>query len=198
MCWDLLVKLSRYISWTHKFGMHFSLHWLVVSTGLIVVLARLVIYLHILLHCSMHYMCWPFVGFWKRLFSPNVVEHYLSWGTYARLLGTWNQIRTLGMLRSRFESLPVAFNERLIPSDANKRKGLRAAFSRKPKVLISSVKLGFMSRSLAYLCWTNNILPDILWFLGFWWWERGREKSCKICSNVEPNYHKFSWRRSHR
>lgn len=42
-------------------------------------------------------------------------------------------IRTLGMLRSRFESLPVAFNERLIPSDTNKGKGLRAVFSRKPK-----------------------------------------------------------------
>jgi hypothetical protein len=68
-----------------------------------------------------------------------------------RLLGLLNQIRTLGMLRSRFESLPVAFNERLIPSGANKRKGLRAAFSRKPKVFISSMNLGFMSRSLAYL-----------------------------------------------
>ncbi|GJM97378.1 hypothetical protein PR202_ga14300 [Eleusine coracana subsp. coracana] len=37
------------------------------------------------------------------------------------------------MLRSRFESLPVAFNERLIPSDTNRSKGLRAVFSRKPK-----------------------------------------------------------------
>lgn len=56
------------------------------------------------------------------------------------------------MLRSRFESLPVAFNERLIPSDANKRKGFRAAFSRKPKVFISSVELGFMSILLEYIC----------------------------------------------
>ena len=52
------------------------------------------------------------------------------------------------MLRSRFESLPVALNERLIPSDKNKSKGFRAAFSRKPKVFISSMKLGFMSRLL--------------------------------------------------
>jgi hypothetical protein len=56
-----------------------------------------------------------------------------------------NQIRTLGMLRSRFESLPVAFNERLIPSDTNKGKGLRAVFSRKPKVCICSMKTGPMS-----------------------------------------------------
>jgi len=53
------------------------------------------------------------------------------------------------MLRSRFESLPEAFNERLIPSDANKSKGLRAAFSSRPKVFVSIVRLGIMSRSLA-------------------------------------------------
>lgn len=54
------------------------------------------------------------------------------------------------MLRSRFESLPEAFNERLIPSDAHKSKGFRAAFSIKPsKVCISCLKLGVMSRLLA-------------------------------------------------
>jgi callose synthase len=36
------------------------------------------------------------------------------------------------MLRSRFESLPEAFNEHLIPSDSHKSKGLRAAFTGKP------------------------------------------------------------------
>jgi len=86
--------------------------------------------------------------FKKTHFPPNFMEHYLSWPTYDRLLGHQNQIRTLGMLRSRFESLPVAFNERLIPSDTNKSKGFRAAFSRKPKVFISSVKLSFISRLL--------------------------------------------------
>lgn len=30
------------------------------------------------------------------------------------------QIRTLGMLRSRFQSLPGAFNKYLVPSDPNK------------------------------------------------------------------------------
>lgn len=44
------------------------------------------------------------------------------------------QIRTLGMLRSRFQSLPGAFNARLIPEEKNekaKKKGLKATFSRK-------------------------------------------------------------------
>ncbi|KAG6393247.1 hypothetical protein SASPL_147483 [Salvia splendens] len=42
------------------------------------------------------------------------------------------QIRTLGMLRSRFESLPGAFNAFLIPVEKDEKpKGLRATFSRK-------------------------------------------------------------------
>lgn len=42
------------------------------------------------------------------------------------------QIRTLGMLRSRFESLPGAFNGCLIPheTDQVKKKGLKATLSR--------------------------------------------------------------------
>ena len=40
------------------------------------------------------------------------------------------QIRTLGMLRSRFESLPGAFNDRLIPDgNQQRKKGLRATLS---------------------------------------------------------------------
>lgn len=48
------------------------------------------------------------------------------------LPANWFQIRTLGMLRSRFESLPGAFNARLIPADKNepKKKGLKATLSR--------------------------------------------------------------------
>lgn len=43
------------------------------------------------------------------------------------------QIRTLGMLRSRFQSLPGAFNACLIPeekAEPTKKKGLKATFSR--------------------------------------------------------------------
>jgi callose synthase len=43
------------------------------------------------------------------------------------------QIRTLGMLRSRFETLPRAFNARLVPREnsRSRKKGLRASISRK-------------------------------------------------------------------
>ncbi|KAF0902192.1 hypothetical protein E2562_014435 [Oryza meyeriana var. granulata] len=62
---------------------------------------------------------------WYALFSTLIGGIY---GAYRRL----GEIRTLGMLRSRFESLPEAFNEHLIPSDSHKSKGLRAVFSGKP------------------------------------------------------------------
>lgn len=43
------------------------------------------------------------------------------------------QIRTLGMLRSRFQSLPGAFNACLIPveKDEKRKKGLKATLSKK-------------------------------------------------------------------
>lgn len=43
------------------------------------------------------------------------------------------QIRTLGMLRSRFESLPGAFNACLIPEEKSepRKKGLKATLSRR-------------------------------------------------------------------
>ncbi|EEC74308.1 hypothetical protein OsI_09576 [Oryza sativa Indica Group] len=58
--------------------------------------------------------------FWVLLLATKLIVSY------------YVEIRTLGMLRSRFESLPKAFNQRLIPSDSNKRRGIRAAFSSKP------------------------------------------------------------------
>ncbi|KAL6591573.1 hypothetical protein ACP70R_050076 [Stipagrostis hirtigluma subsp. patula] len=62
---------------------------------------------------------------WYAIFSTLIGGIY---GACRRL----GEIRTLGMLRSRFASLPKAFNQCLIPSDANKRRGFRAAFSTKP------------------------------------------------------------------
>lgn len=50
------------------------------------------------------------------------------------LLFLLSQIRTLGMLRSRFLTLPIALNACLIPpekSEANKSSGFRAALSSK-------------------------------------------------------------------
>ncbi|XP_042395925.1 callose synthase 3-like [Zingiber officinale] len=64
---------------------------------------------------------------WYSIFSTLVGGIY---GACLRL----GEIRTLGMLRSRFESLPSAFNGRLIPreqSEASKTKSLLASLSSK-------------------------------------------------------------------
>ncbi|CAH2068687.1 unnamed protein product [Thlaspi arvense] len=63
---------------------------------------------------------------WYAIFSTLFGGIY---GAFRRL----GEIRTLGMLRSRFESLPGAFNGCLIPEekgDPPKKKGLKAALSR--------------------------------------------------------------------
>ncbi|KAG6630069.1 callose synthase 3-like [Carya illinoinensis] len=62
---------------------------------------------------------------WYAIFSTIFGGVY---GAFRRL----GEIRTLGMLRSRFVSLPGAFNARLIPEEKRepKKKGLRATLSR--------------------------------------------------------------------
>ncbi|KAK4411006.1 Callose synthase 2 [Sesamum angolense] len=62
---------------------------------------------------------------WYAIFSTIFGGIY---GAFRRL----GEIRTLGMLRSRFLSLPGAFNARLIPAEKHEKpKGLKATFSRK-------------------------------------------------------------------
>ncbi|KAF2314493.1 hypothetical protein GH714_026964 [Hevea brasiliensis] len=70
---------------------------------------------------------------WYAIFSTLFGGVY---GAFRRL----GEIRTLGMLRSRFESLPGAFNARLIPEEKNepKKKGLKASLSRNFAVIPSS------------------------------------------------------------
>ncbi|XP_022729404.1 callose synthase 3-like isoform X1 [Durio zibethinus] len=62
---------------------------------------------------------------WYAIFSTLFGGIY---GAFRRL----GEIRTLGMLRSRFQSLPGAFNARLIPEDKSKKKkkGVWSFFSR--------------------------------------------------------------------
>jgi callose synthase len=63
---------------------------------------------------------------WYAIFSTLFGGIY---GAFRRL----GEIRTLGMLRSRFQSLPAAFNACLIPeekSELPKKKGLKATFTR--------------------------------------------------------------------
>ncbi|XP_010940236.1 callose synthase 3 [Elaeis guineensis] len=64
---------------------------------------------------------------WYAIFSTLIGGIY---GACRRL----GEIRTLGMLRSRFQSLPGAFNARLVPvekSETGKKKGFRATLSTK-------------------------------------------------------------------
>ncbi|XP_074585983.1 callose synthase 3-like [Curcuma longa] len=64
---------------------------------------------------------------WYAIFSTLVGGIY---GACRRL----GEIRSLGLLRSRFESLPKRFNSQLIPADnldGNKKRGLKASLSRR-------------------------------------------------------------------
>lgn len=74
------------------------------------------LFLHQKIVCSRYYSIIPCSSFSK----PN---HFVY----------WFQIRTLGMLRSRFESLPGAFNACLIPEEKSepRKKGLKATLSRR-------------------------------------------------------------------
>lgn len=70
---------------------------------------------------------------WYAIFSTIFGGIY---GAFRRL----GEIRTLGMLRSRFESLPGAFNACLIPveKDEKRKKGLKATLSKKFDEVTSS------------------------------------------------------------
>ncbi|KAM0946799.1 putative 1,3-beta-glucan synthase [Dioscorea sansibarensis] len=67
------------------------------------------------------------IQIWFTIFSTLLGGIY---GAYRRL----GEIRTLGMLRSRFQSMPGAFNARLIPverPEETKKKGLKASLSQR-------------------------------------------------------------------
>lgn len=74
------------------------------------------------------------------------------------------QIRTLGMLRSRFQSLPGAFNGCLIPKEkgeAAKKKGLKATLSRK----FDAVRFSFCYLFSSTICILFNDLIFISLFI---------------------------------
>ncbi|KAG8646373.1 callose synthase 1 isoform X1 [Manihot esculenta] len=85
------------------------------------------------------------IGVVIALWAPVVLVYFMDtqiwYAIYSTIFGgvygafrRLGEIRTLGMLRSRFQSLPGAFNWNLIPvekSEKIKRKGLKATFSRK-------------------------------------------------------------------
>ncbi|XP_010475255.1 PREDICTED: callose synthase 1-like isoform X2 [Camelina sativa] len=92
------------------------------------------------------------IGVVIALWSPVILVYFMDtqiwYAIVSTLVGGLNgafrrlgEIRTLGMLRSRFESIPGAFNDCLVPHDKSediKKKGFRATFSRKFDQLPSS------------------------------------------------------------
>ncbi|XP_048613757.1 callose synthase 1-like isoform X2 [Brassica napus] len=86
------------------------------------------------------------------LWSPVILVYFMDtqiwYAIVSTLVGGLNgafrrlgEIRTLAMLRSRFQSIPGAFNDCLVPhdnSDDTKKRGFKATFSRKFDQLPSS------------------------------------------------------------
>lgn len=105
------------------------------------------------------------------------------------------QIRTLGMLRSRFGSIPLAFNACLIPaeeSDAKRKKGLKSYLHSRFEVSLFFfyiflhcffIFIGLLISEI--LCYCYNISEEA---------HRQGEDSRKICTDVERNYHELSRR----
>ncbi|CAL9224715.1 unnamed protein product [Arabidopsis halleri] len=76
------------------------------------------------------------------LWSPVILVYFMDTQIWYAIVSTMvgglygafrhiGEIQTLGMLRSRFQSLPGAFNACLIPNENTKERGIKLAFSRK-------------------------------------------------------------------
>ncbi|KAI3944709.1 hypothetical protein MKW98_021167 [Papaver atlanticum] len=74
--------------------------------------------------------CGAIVALW----APVVLVYFMDtqiwyaifstlYGGFVGAFGRLGEIRTLGMLRSRFQSLPGPFNANLVPSDMNRKRG---------------------------------------------------------------------------
>ncbi|KAJ0019960.1 hypothetical protein Pint_31299 [Pistacia integerrima] len=96
---------------------------------------------------------------WYAIFSAFVGGIY---GAFCHL----GEIRTLGMLRSRFESLPGAFNACLIPDERSepKKKGLRATFSCNFAQILSNREKEAARFSLLW----NKIISTWLLLVPYW------------------------------
>jgi hypothetical protein len=77
------------------------------------------------------------------------------------------QIRTLGMLRSRFSSLPGAFNANLVPADGTKR-GHRFSFRRNFKKVWKASETFKASYLVIDDYLTLFVIGDIFPCCGFW------------------------------
>ncbi|XP_051148401.1 callose synthase 1-like [Andrographis paniculata] len=94
------------------------------------------------------------IGVVIALWAPIIIVYFMDpqiwyaiWSTiFGGIYGAFRrlgEIRTLGMLRSRFESIPGALNACLIPAEKDEKpKGLKATLSRKYPVIQSNKEKG--------------------------------------------------------
>jgi len=113
-----------------------------------------------------------FYAFHFGYLSNQLTSWYLSFCCLVCNLFCLFQIRTLGMLRSRFQSLPGAFNACLIPGDKSepKKKGFKATLSRK----FAEVRLDcwyFLGKKLVTL--VNFVMQSLQKVVLIWSYQSG-------------------------
>lgn len=125
--------------------------------------------------------------------------------TYAlRFLLLLKQIRTLGMLRSRFQSLPGAFNTYLVPNDKADKKRFSLSKSSNEVYFVLTYSVVYMlfilqamkRNRLPKTYKSENLIKHIIFgCLGFTQQEKW---SCKVRSVMEWIYMQFSRRGSYK
>lgn len=96
------------------------------------------------------------------------------------------QIRTLGMLRSRFQSMPGAFNACLIPTEKDEKpKGLKATFSRKYTEVLAM-------RAFTFTCFILVLPVFSYWMLKIVLFQYETHWHLQIRSNKDKEAARFS------
>lgn len=100
------------------------------------------------------------------------------------------QIRTLGMLRSRFQLLPSAFRACLIPPSLknDKHRSNKGFFGQLRKVNFCNLETWNSFLRLSMGAYFHSVIDAVTGF------RTQKEWCCKVCYNVEPNYSKFQTR----
>ena len=108
----------RFTSWTSRFGMPYSPPCMGVLLEPLIVSERYKEYISCTISCGIILRTLLLCCQSITLYTPQ--SNYTLYSLQFQFVP---QIRTLGMLRSRFTSLPGAFNTQLVPSDKSKKKG---------------------------------------------------------------------------
>jgi hypothetical protein len=221
LSWGKFCYCIRFIFWMHKYGMPYFLLLLVGFKEPSAIWVRLVVILFsyndilAIIWCTMipfiqHYFdCYRIFGMLVHIWKYAVDKLWFS--SCTTLVTFYFQIRTLGMLRSRFESVPSAFSRHLVPSHEDA--------PRKPLVINSNEfccsSLFVCTGSLVFFYWcsildafcakyksSNIILFSSLFYIAINWnpllfvlskstilvilgWGIRKKKCCKFFTCVE-------------